>query len=186
MTKTLKFFDGRARSGDRSLFGNAPVSYQFGDGNWVQLGGEDLSGETLGRRCGAVAQSGGALVGVVPEALLWPRDLANFSQAVHVEICFEYARLSLLRNGDPVLIEEEIHVADSSLFALGKRLIAGIAAASVKQTRYDPLHSGAAEAELKEKLEGALKRLRDSAETEITLGGESIRISSAQVAGWCQ
>ena len=171
---------------DQALFASAAGVDADGPGDWVQLSPSRPEPATLTTRRDAVEAAGGRLLAVVPEALLWPRLLPDAERFLHVDCRRDHARISVVEGGERLALVRTVDESGAGVQTLEKRVKLGVAEHSVRETRYDPMHNGAAERELNRRLVEGIGDLLSGRDLPLQLGSERLRLSPDLLTGWCQ
>jgi FHA domain len=147
-----------------------------------------LSGAQLGLLLGIARASGMPVDGMVDAAVAAAMGGYDGNTILHVDVQLHRAVVTELKQGRE-LVRERVEVAeDVGVVALHDAWAKGIAEAFVRQTRFDPLHTAAAEQVLYDRLPDWLAALgvRDTAVAGLEAGGDRhvVELTRAETVGW--
>jgi len=131
---------------------------------------------------GIVEQCPFAAVGLVNRSVALGSLYSRGERLFHLEIQLHQAVLSeLVTRDDLVELQRNVPLPGCGLLQLQERLVELIAAAFVRQTRFDPRRQAATEQQLYDALPATLQALRSSAETNVDVNGYRARISGNEL-----
>jgi len=121
-------------------------------------------------------------VGLVNRSVALASAYGASTGAFHLEIQLHQAAISELEeNAGKVELKRTVPLPGCGLLQLQERLVEIIAAAFIRQTRFDPRRKAATEQQLYDALPGALRVLAGTAETNIEVNGYRARIDVAEL-----
>jgi hypothetical protein len=138
--------------------------------------------EQLALLLGIIQQCPFDAVGLVNRSVALASLQAADGPLFHLEIQLHQALLSELRaeNGT-VSFQRATALPGSGLLQLQERVVEAVAAAFIRQTRFDPRRRAETEQQLYDALPAALQQLRHSNETSLTVNGYHARIARADL-----
>ncbi len=111
------------------------------------------------------------------------RGNGNDQRMFHLELQLHQALLTeLARAGGEVVLERSVPLPACGLLQLQERLVEVVAAAFIRQTRFDPRRKADTEQALYDALPGALQELALGSEVNIEVNGYRARVSRAELA----
>lgn len=117
-------------------------------------------------------------VGLVHRSVALASSYAGNGRLFHLEIQLHQALVTELANdGDTVTVERSVPLPGCGLLQLQERLVEIIAAAFVRQTRFDPRRKADTEQTLYDILPDALRDLQRHGETNIEVNGYRARVN---------
>ncbi len=131
---------------------------------------------------GIVGQCPFQAVGLVNRSVALASRYGVAGPGFHLEIQLHQAVLSELAvQDDRVELRRALPLPGCGMLQLQERLVEVIAAAFIRQTRFDPRRQAATEQQLYDALPAALARLADSTESNIEINGYRARVSAAEL-----
>jgi hypothetical protein len=131
---------------------------------------------------GIVEQCPFEAVGLVNRSVALASLYSRGERLFHLEIQLHQAVLSELVTRDNLIeLQRNVPLPGCGLLQLQERLVELIAAAFVRQTRFDPRRKAASEQQLYDALPAALQALKASAETNVDVNGYRARISGNEL-----
>ena len=117
-------------------------------------------------------------IGLVHRSVALASSYAGNGRLFHLEIQLHQALVTELANdGDTVTVERTVPLPGCGLLQLQERLVEIIAAAFVRQTRFDPRRKADTEQALYDTLPDALRELQQRGETNIEVSGYRARVN---------
>ena len=111
-----------------------------------------MSNENLGLFLGIAAELGIPIVALVDEAVAATRREYRNAVPVHVDVSLHSALLTRIAQSGQAQVDRSVVVEDAGLLALFDAWVRTIAAAFVKQSRFDPLHTAETEQVLADRM----------------------------------
>ena len=143
-----------------------------------------LQREQLSLLLGIVQQCPFDAVGLVNRSVALGSLFGGAGELYHVEIQLHQGVLIELAAGDDFVEHRRtLPLPGCGMLQLQERLVEIIAAAFVRQTRFDPRRKAATEQHLYDALPDALRNLASSPETNIEVNGYRARISATELEG---
>jgi hypothetical protein len=131
---------------------------------------------------GIVQQCPFDAVGLVNRSVALASAYGATTETFHLEIQLHQAVISELEgNAGKVELKRTVPLPGCGLLQLQERLVEIIAAAFIRQTRFDPRRKAATEQQLYDALPAALRVLAGSTETNIEVNGYRARINAAEL-----
>lgn len=138
--------------------------------------------EQLALLLGIIQQCPFDAVGLVNRSVALASLQAADGPLFHLEIQLHQALLSELRaESGTVSFQRATALPGSGLLQLQERVVEAVAAAFIRQTRFDPRRRAETEQQLYDALPAALQQLRHSNETSLTVNGYHARIARADL-----
>ncbi len=138
--------------------------------------------EQLGLLLGIVQQCPFEAVGLVNRSVALGSLYGRGERLFHLEIQLHQALISeLAQHEQHIELQRTTPLPGCGLLQLQERLVELIAAAFVRQTRFDPRHKADSEQQLYDALPAALHALQNSAETNLEVNGYRARISAQEL-----
>ena len=137
-----------------------------------------LQHEQLSLLLGIVQACPFAAVGLVNRSVALASPVAGQGRLFHLEIqLHQGAIIELAADGDTVTTQRTVPLPGCGLLQLQERLVETIAAAFIRQTRFDPRRKAGTEQSLYDRLPGALRDLQQRGETSIEVNGNRASIN---------
>ncbi len=138
--------------------------------------------EQLSLLLGIVQQCPFDAVGLVNRSVALASLYSGGGRLFHLEIQLHQAVISQLdTSASTVDLERTVPLPGCGLLQLQERLVEIIAAAFIRQTRFDPRRKAASEQALYDALPGALRNLELAAETSLEINGYRARVSAGEL-----
>jgi len=121
-------------------------------------------------------------VGLVNRSVALASPLAGQGRLFHLEIqLHQGAMTELVADGDTVSAQRTVPLPGCGLLQLQERLVEVIAAAFIRQTRFDPRRKAETEQQLYDRLPTALRELQQRGETSIEVNGNRASINRREL-----
>jgi hypothetical protein len=142
-----------------------------------------LQREQLALLLGIIQQCPFNAVGLVNRSVALASRYGGPGKIYHLEIQLHQAVISeVAQGGGQVELKRTIPLPGCGLLQLQERLVEIIAAAFIRQTRFDPRRKAETEQLLYDALPGALRELHSSDETNLEISGYRARIVRSELA----
>jgi hypothetical protein len=142
-----------------------------------------LQREQLALLLGIIQQCPFNAVGLVNRSVALASRYGGPGKIYHLEIQLHQAVISeVAQGGGQVELKRTIPLPGCGLLQLQERLVEIIAAAFIRQTRFDPRRKAETEQLLYDALPGALRELHSSDETNLEINGYRARIVRSELA----
>jgi hypothetical protein len=138
--------------------------------------------EQLALLLGIVQQCPFDAVGLVNRSVALGSLYGGSGRVFHLEVQLHQAVISeLSRSADRVEIQRTVPLPGCGMLQLQERLVETIAAAFIRQTRFDPRRKAATEQQLYDALPDALRALAQGSETNLEINGYQARINRSEL-----
>jgi hypothetical protein len=142
-----------------------------------------LQREQLALLLGIIQQCPFNAVGLVNRSVALASAYGGPGKVYHLEIQLHQAVISeLAQSNGQIELQRTIPLPGCGLLQLQERLVEIIAAAFIRQTRFDPRRKAETEQLLYDALPGALRELHSASETNLEIGGYRARIVRSELA----
>lgn len=140
--------------------------------------------EQLALLLGIVQQCPFDAVGLVHRSVALASLYGGSGRVFHLESQLHQAAISeLTGSAGSIELQRTVPLPGCGLLQLQEKLVETIAAAFIRQTRFDPRRKAASEQQLYDRLPHALRALGDSSETNIEVNGYRARINRSDLLG---
>jgi hypothetical protein len=150
---------------------------------WILAVPGSMQREQLSLLLGIIAQCPFDAVGLVNRSVALASALTGSGRMFHLEIQLHQALLSELTESNGVVeLQRAVPLPGCGMLQLQERLVETIAAAFIRQTRFDPRRKAGTEQALYDRLPDTLRTLQSQAETNIEVNGYRARINRSDLA----
>jgi len=150
---------------------------------WVLAVPGSMQRDQLSLLLGIIGQCPFEAVGLVNRSVALASALGGSGRVFHLEVQLHQALLSELAESNGVVeLQRAVPLPGCGMLQLQERLVETIAAAFIRQTRFDPRRKAETEQALYDRLPDALNTLASQAETNLEVNGYRARVNRTDLA----
>ncbi|MEP6390147.1 MAG: hypothetical protein ABJ056_09520 [Halioglobus sp.] len=150
---------------------------------WVLAVPGSMQRDQLSLLLGIIGQCPFEAVGLVNRSVALASTLGGSGRIFHLEVQLHQALLSELAESNGVVeLKRAVPLPGCGMLQLQERLVETIAAAFIRQTRFDPRRKAETEQALYDRLPEALQTLASQAETNLEVNGYRARVNRSDLS----
>ncbi|MEP4486986.1 MAG: hypothetical protein ABJ013_15250 [Halioglobus sp.] len=150
---------------------------------WVLAVPGSMQRDQLSLLLGIIGQCPFDAVGLVNRSVALASTLGGSGRIFHLEVQLHQALLSELAESNGVVeLKRAVPLPGCGMLQLQERLVETIAAAFIRQTRFDPRRKAETEQALYDRLPEALQTLASQAETNLEVNGYRARVNRSDLS----